>query len=158
MGHSACHSPERYYRYAPACPQTLPHGLRAASKVARLPLAVSGPAAEALPIDDLKAIHDQAKADAERAHAMLQKSVSQAVTPQMLSKFARTARQRIRLEGGGYRRDHLRALARRVEVADGEVRIMGSKSWLLQTLIANGGANAAPTQGLKWRPGRDSNP
>ena len=62
-------------------------------------------------IDGLKAIRDQAKADAERAQAMLQNSGSQAVTPQMLSKFARAARQRIRLEGGGYRRDHLRALA-----------------------------------------------
>jgi hypothetical protein len=30
---------------------------------------------------------------------------------------------------------------------------MGSKSRLLQTLIANGGANAVPTQGLKWRRG-----
>jgi site-specific DNA recombinase len=78
--------------------------------------------------------------------------------PYMLSKFARAARQRIRLEGGGYRRDHLRALAQRVEVAEGEVRIMGSKSRLLQTLVANGGANAVPTQGLKWRRGRDSNP
>jgi|GEM_PF-5692534 len=28
---------------------------------------------------------------------------------------------------------------------------MGSKSRLLQTLAANGGANAVPTQGLKWR-------
>jgi hypothetical protein len=59
----------------------------------------------------------------------------------MLSKFAHTARQRIRLEGGGYRRDHLREFAQRVEVAEGEVRIMGSKSRLLQTLVANGGAN-----------------
>ncbi len=109
-------------------------------------------------IDGLKAIRDQAKADAERAQAILQNSGSQAVTLQMLSKFARTARQRIRLEGGGYRRDHLRALAQRVEVAEGEVRIMGSKSRLLQTLVANGGANAVPTQGLKWRRGRDSNP
>jgi hypothetical protein len=50
---------------------------------------------------------------------MLQHSGSKAVTPQTLSKFARTARQRIRLEGGGYRRDHLRALAQRVEVAEG---------------------------------------
>src|SRR3546814_8099753 len=46
------------------------------------------------------------------------------------------SRERIRLEGGGYRRDHLRALAQRVEVAEGEVRIMGSKSRLLQTLVA----------------------
>ena len=109
-------------------------------------------------IDGLKAIRDQAKADAERAQAMLQNSGSQAVTPQMLSKFARTACQRIRLEGGGYRRDHLRVLAQRVEVAEGEVRIMGSKSRLLQTLAANGGANTVPTQGLKWRREWDSNP
>jgi site-specific DNA recombinase len=105
-------------------------------------------------IDGLKAIRDQAKADAERGQAMLQHSGSQAVTPQMLSKFARAARPRIRLEGGGYRRDHLRALAQRVEVAEGEVRIMGSKSRLLQMLVANGTANAVPTQGLKWRRGR----
>ena len=90
---------------------------------------------------------------------MLLNSGSQAVTPEMLSKFARTARQRIHLEGGGYRRDHLRALAQRVEVAEGEIRIMGSKSRLLQTLVANGGANATvPTPGLKWRRGWDSNP
>ncbi|NOG71636.1 recombinase family protein [Roseicella sp. DB1501] len=109
-------------------------------------------------IDGLKAIRDQAKADAERAQAMLQNSGSKAVTPQMLSKFARAARQRIRLEGGGYRRDHLRALAQRVEVADGEVRIMGSKSRLLQALVANGSVNSVPIQGLKWRRGWDSNP
>ena len=34
------------------------------------------------------------------------------------------------------KRDHLRALAQRVEVGDGEVRIMGSKSDLLRTLAA----------------------
>jgi len=102
-------------------------------------------------IGGLKAIRDQAKADAERAQAMLQNSGSQAVTPEMLGKFARTARQRIRLEGGGYRRDHLRALAQRVEVAEGEVRIMGSKSRLLQVLTGKDGVNSVPTQGLKWR-------
>lgn len=42
-------------------------------------------------------------------------------------------------DGGGYRRDHLRAPARRVEggeveVGDGEARIIGSKSRLLQVL------------------------
>lgn len=102
-------------------------------------------------IDDLKAIRDQAKADADRAQAMLQNTGQKAVTPQMLRKFAATARERIRLEGGGYRRDHLRALAQRVEVAEGEVRIMGSKSRLLQTLVAGSGVNSVPTQGLKWR-------
>ena len=65
-------------------------------------------------IDGLKAIRDQAKADAERAQAMLQNSGQKAVTPHMLRKFATTARERIRLEGGGYRRDHLRALGLRL--------------------------------------------
>ena len=109
-------------------------------------------------IDGLKAIRDQAKADADRSQAMLQNTGQKAVTPQMLRKFAATARERIRLEGGGYRRDHLRALAQRVEVAEGEVRIMGSKSRLLQTLVAGSGVNSVPTQGLKWRRRRDSNP
>jgi site-specific DNA recombinase len=65
------------------------------------------------------------------------------LTP-MLAKFAQTARQRMRLPSGGYRRDHVRALAQRVEVNDGEVRIMGSKSDLLRTLAAAGGAGPLP--------------
>jgi len=42
-------------------------------------------------IDGLKAIRDQAKADADRAQAMLQNSGQKAVTPQMLRTFATTA-------------------------------------------------------------------
>jgi hypothetical protein len=38
-----------------------------------------------------------------------------------------------------------------VEVADGEVRIMGSKTRLLQALTGKSGVNSVPTQGLKWR-------
>ncbi len=113
-------------------------------------------------VASLKAIRDQAQADAARAAAMLESSGQQAITPQMVQRFARTARERISIDGGGYRRDHLRALAQRVEVADKEVRIMGSKSDLLQTLTAAAGVKPA-TPGvrssvLKWRRGRDSNP
>jgi site-specific DNA recombinase len=77
-------------------------------------------------------------------------------------KFAQTARERIRIDGGGYRREHLRAVAQRVEVADGEVRIMGSKGNLLRTLAAASGAKSA-TPGvrssvLNWRREWDSNP
>ena len=113
-------------------------------------------------IAGLKATRDQAQADAERAPAMLESSGLQAITPQMVRKFARTARERMRIEGGGYRRDHLRSLAQRVEVADKEVRIMGSKGDLLRALVA--GAGVAPaTAGvrssvLRWRRGWDSNP
>ena len=80
----------------------------------------------------------------------------------MVQSFARSARERIRIEGGGYRRDHLRALAQRVEVTEGEVRIIGSKSNLIQTLTAAAGVKPA-TLGvrssiLKWRREWDSNP
>jgi len=105
-------------------------------------------------IDGLKATRDQARADAERASALLVSSTQQAITPTMLREFASTARRRIRLEGGGYRRDHLRALAQRVEVDREEVRIMGSKSNLLRALAANGVASAVggvPTVVPKWR-------
>jgi site-specific DNA recombinase len=106
-------------------------------------------------IASLKATRDQAQADAEHAQAMLESSGQQAITPQMMRRFARTARERMRIDGSGYRRDHLRALAQRVEVADREVRIIGSKSNLLQTLTAAAGVKPA-TPGvrssvLKWR-------
>src|SRR5262249_62336274 len=47
-------------------------------------------------------------------------------------------------DSGGYRRDHLRALAQRVEIDAHEFRIMGSKSVLLRTPI---GASSARTAG-----------
>jgi hypothetical protein len=96
----------------------------------------------------LKAARDQAQADAERAQAMLESSGQQTITPAMVRKFARTARERIRLDGGGYRRDHPRALAQRVAVANGEVRIMISKGDLLRTLAAASGLRPA-TPGVR---------
>jgi hypothetical protein len=60
-----------------------------------------------------------------------------------LKTFARQARKRMRTESGGYRRDHLRARAQRVEVDVKELRIMGSKSELLRTLVAASRAKAA---------------
>ena len=79
----------------------------------------------------------------------------------MLRKFASAARDRMRVEGGGYRRDHLRALAQRIEVDTGEVRIMGSKTTLLRTLAAGASgtvSGAVPSFVPNWRRGWDSNP
>ncbi len=75
----------------------------------------------------------------------------------------RTARQRIRIEGGGYWPDHLRALAQRVEVAEGgKVRIVGSKTNLLQGLAGKSRPKtklgAVPSFVPKWCTRRDSNP
>ena len=120
-------------------------------------------------IASLKAIRDQSRVDADRASAMLESAGQKAITAPMLARFAQTARQRMRLPGGGYRRDHLRALAQRVEVNDGESvswesksDIMGSKSDLLRTLVAAGGSGtlpgAVPGFSPKWRRMRDPPP
>jgi site-specific DNA recombinase len=110
-------------------------------------------------IAGLKAIRDQARADAERGQAALESSDQQAITPAMVLKFATTARERIRIDGGGYRRDHLRALAQRVEVADGEVRIIGSKGDLLRTIAAASSVKSAVggvrSSVPRWRRGVD---
>ena len=113
-------------------------------------------------IAGLKSIRDQTQAEAERTAAALESNGQQAVMPTMVRKFAATARERNRIPSGGYRRDHLRALAQRVEVADDEVRIIGSKSNLLRTLAAASSArpatSAVRSSVPKWRPLGDSNP
>ncbi|MDR3512503.1 MAG: recombinase family protein [Caulobacteraceae bacterium] len=112
----------------------------------------------------LQALRDRSQAEADRAEAALTRPAAQAITPAMVGRFAEVARQRMRIDGGGggYRRDHLRALAQRVEVAEGEVRIMGSKGRLLHTLVAAGGGKPGvaevPSSVPKWRTGWDSNP
>ena len=109
----------------------------------------------------LKAIRDQAQADAARIQMTLDSSGNQSITVDMIGAFANEARNGLRLEGGGYRRDHLRAFAQRVEVADTEVSIMGSKSELLRTLVAASRGKSAAfgvhSFVLKWRTRHDSN-
>ncbi len=79
-------------------------------------------------IAGLKVIRDQARADADRAQALLEIPGHSAISPTMIRGFAHSARERIKGREGGYRRDHLRSLAQRVEVADDAIRIMGSKT------------------------------
>ncbi|WP_174269598.1 hypothetical protein [Sphingobium chlorophenolicum] len=105
-------------------------------------------------IAGLKAIRDQATADAERIQVTLNTSGDRAVTPDMIDALSEKARSSLRIEGGGYRRDHLRAFAQRVEVADDEVRIIGTKSDLLQSLVAASSGETAAfavrSSVLKW--------
>jgi site-specific DNA recombinase len=111
-------------------------------------------------IGELKATRDQARLDAERAEDAIERA-GPTITPQALKTFARTGRKRMRTDGGGYRRDHLRALAQRVEVDQKELRIMGSKGVLLRTLVVASSAKTAgfgvPSSVPKWRARRDSN-
>ena len=98
-------------------------------------------------IGELKATRDQARLDAERAENAIERA-GPTITPEALKTFARTARKRMRTESGGYRREYLRALAQRVEVDQKELRIMGSKSVLLRTLVV---AESAKTAGFGVR-------
>jgi site-specific DNA recombinase len=111
-------------------------------------------------IGELKATRDQARLDAERAEDAIERG-GPTITPEALKTFARAARKRMRAEGGGYRRDYLRALAQRVVVDAKELRIMGSKSELLRTLVAASSAKTAgfgvPSSVPKWRARNDSN-
>ncbi|WP_085936603.1 recombinase family protein [Enhydrobacter aerosaccus] len=112
-------------------------------------------------VGELAAVRDQAQADAERATAAVER-LGPAITLESLRRFALAARRKLRNEDGTYRRDHLRALAQRIEVVDpSEIRIMGSKAELLRTLVAASGVESA-TAGVrsfvpKWRPREDSN-
>jgi site-specific DNA recombinase len=113
-------------------------------------------------IAGLTALRDQARADASRIEAMLASSAHQGLTGIAVREMATEARSRMRLGKGGYRREHVRAFAQRVEVADDAVRIMGSKNTLLRTLVAAKGGKSAgigvPGFIPKWRRERDSNP
>jgi site-specific DNA recombinase len=107
-------------------------------------------------IAPLKATRDQARVDADRAAALLETISQKSITPPMLRKFASTARDQMRLPCRRYRRDHLRALAQRIEVDEGEVHIMGSKGDLLRTPAgAADPMGAVPSFAQNWRRERD---
>ena len=113
-------------------------------------------------IAGITAIRDQARADAARTEAMLKSSAHQGLTGAAVRELASEARAGLRLRKGGYRREHVRACAQRVEVADDAIYIKGSKNALLRTLVtAKGGKSAGigvPGFIPKWRKRWDSNP
>lgn len=94
-------------------------------------------------IAELRRIRDAARADAERAEAREGRSAE--ITPDVLSRFADEARRKIRAQDGGFRRHHLQALVQRVEVGTDEIRIKGSRTQLLRTLVASGGKRGVET-------------
>ena len=106
-------------------------------------------------ITGLTALRDQARADAARTEAMLASASHHSLSGAAVREMASEARGRLRQGKGGYRREHARAFAQRVEVADDAIRIMGTKSTLLRTLVAAKGGKSAgigvPGFIPKWR-------
>ena len=87
--------------------------------------------------------------------------IGPAITPESLRAFAMVARKKLRRGDGSFARDHIRAVAQRVEVVSKtEVRIRGLRSELLRTLTAASGVEAA-VLGVrafdpKWRASADT--
>ncbi|PVM92150.1 recombinase family protein [Caulobacter radicis] len=139
----------------------------AAAKLARLYEAIEDGVADTADQDfkgrmkELAAIRDEARADADRAEAAIER-LGPSLTPQKLETFAQAAKQRLRAEDGSYRREHVRAVAQRVEVlSTKEIQIMGNRTDLLRTLVASSGETTAIIEVRsfkpKWRAGYDSN-
>lgn len=113
-------------------------------------------------VAELSSIRDQARADAERIGASVDR-LAPTITPDALNRFASAARRKLRDRTSGYRRDHLRALTQRVEViSKTEARIIGSRTELLRALASSGSGDYAAGGGVlsfkpKWRARCDSN-
>ncbi|MCE4573519.1 zinc ribbon domain-containing protein, partial [Caballeronia sp. CLC5] len=105
-------------------------------------------------IAELTTLRDQARGDAERAVAHIER-ISPEITVESLHAFALAAKHKLRHDDGSYARNHVRAVAQRVEVhSKTDVRICGTRTELLRTLTAVSGVEAAVlgTRGFgpKW--------
>ncbi|WP_211314247.1 hypothetical protein [Humitalea rosea] len=76
-----------------------------------------------------------ARATSARLNSLRRPCAQQAAPAGRVQRFALAARRQIKSEDGTCRRDHLRALAQRVEVVSkSEIRLTGSKTELLRHL------------------------
>ena len=111
---------------------------------------------------ELSRIRDQARADAERISASVDR-LAPTITAQSLNRFATAARRRLRDRSSGRRRDHLRALTQRVGgISKTAARIIGSRTQLLRALASGEGGDQAAVGGVRgferrWRTRQDSN-
>lgn len=107
------------------------------------------------------AIKVEAKADADRAEAAIEK-LGPMITPEAIQRMADATREALRDSDGKYRRAQVRAVAQRVEVlSTEEIKIMGVRTELLRTMAASAGDHSAIIEVRsfkpKWRAARDSN-
>ncbi len=124
-------------------------------------------------VAELSAIRDQARADAERAAGAIE-GAGPDLREERVKVFAGAARNRLRKSDGSSRRDHLRAVAQRIEVIDqSQARIIGfthrAAEKARRRRSTNSGAGRAAAQGVqrhracppwepKWRSLGGSNP
>ena len=107
-------------------------------------------------ITALKADRDRAQAALDRARAGARPAVD--ISPIVVERFGQTMREKLTTGEVPFRKAYLGSIVDRVEVDDGEIRIVGRKDVLEQAVLANGG----PVPGVrsfvrKWRTRQDSN-
>jgi site-specific DNA recombinase len=99
----------------------------------------------------LRADRGRARAALERARAAVRPAVD--ISPIVVERFGEAMRERLTTGEIPFRKAYLGSIVDRVEVDDGEIRIVGRKDVLEQAVMANG----APIPGVrsftpKWRP------
>jgi site-specific DNA recombinase len=107
-------------------------------------------------ITALRADRDRARAALERARAAVRPVVD--ISPIVVERFGEAMRDRLTTGEISFRKAYLGSIVDRVEVDDGEIRIVGRKDVLERAVMANG----APMSGVrsfvrKWRTRQDSN-
>jgi site-specific DNA recombinase len=105
----------------------------------------------------LKAERERAQAAIERAKSVVRPAVD--IRPILVERFGQIMREKLTTGEVPFRKAYLNAIIDRVEVDDGEIRIVGRKDVLERAVLAGGG----PTPGVrsfvrKWRSLRESNP
>jgi hypothetical protein len=98
----------------------------------------------------LRADRGRARAALERARAAVRPAVD--ISPIVVERFGEAMRERLTTGEIPFRKAYLGSIVDRVEVDDGEIRIVGRKDVLEQAVLANG----APVPGVrsfvrKWR-------
>jgi hypothetical protein len=101
------------------------------------------------------------KADRKRVHAALDRAreggqPTPDLSPILVEQFGRTMREKLTTGAVPFRKAYLGAIVDRVEVDDGQIRIVGRKDVVEQAVLAKSG----PVPGVrsfvpKWRAGQD---
>ena len=112
-------------------------------------------------VDILRARMADLKLAREKAHAALERARSgtravEDISPIVIERFTRTMRENLTTGEVPFRKAYLGSLLDRIEVDDGEVRIVGRKEVLEQTVLATRQAEAGVhSLVLNWRAKRD---
>jgi site-specific DNA recombinase len=113
--------------------------------------------------DILKARISELRLVREKAQAALERAKSAArgvddVSPMVIERFARTMRENLTTGDVPFRKAYFRSLIDRIEVDQGEVRIVGRKEVLEKAVLASRQGQAGVHSFVpKWRPRQDLN-